>query len=128
KQMLQDKNLSKSLDWMVHYFIKAEHGGTTSAWRVNFGDDDFLTGPKGKTTFTRMVSQSLAYAYDDGLGTWVEENLIHPSSSTNLFEFSFLLGRAKDGLPAPVSPQEKDLPLAKSFDNGVTFIRSSWDF
>ncbi len=128
KELLQDKSLRGSLDWMVTYFIKGEYDGVTSAWRVNFGDDDFLTGPKGRTTFTRLVSESLAYIYDDGLGTWISQNLIHPSTKMNVYEFCFRLSRSNGDLPAPVSPQEKGLPLARTFDNGLAIIRSGWNF
>ncbi len=128
KALLQGRNLARSLDWMVYYFILAEHEDVTSAWRINFGDDDFLTGPKGRTTFTPMVCQSLAYAYDDGLGTWIRENLIHPDMKLSVFEFAFGISQAATELPAPVSPQEKKLPLARNFDNGVVMIRSDWDF
>lgn len=128
REMLKDSPLRKSLDWMVYYFILAEHQGTTSAWRVNFGDDDFLTGPRGRTTFENLVSESLAYAYDDGLGTWIAKNLIHQDAPLSLFSFTFRLSVQDGGLPEPVSPEEKGLPLAQNFDNGVAVIRSSWDF
>jgi hypothetical protein len=128
KALLQDKPLRGSLDWLVTYFILAEHEGVTSAWRVNFGDDDFLTGPKGNTTFTRIVCESLAYAYDDGLGTWISQNLVHPSTPMYLYDFCFRLSCGADKLPAPVSPEQKGLPLARTFDNGVAVIRSGWNF
>jgi len=128
KQLLQDSALKGSLDWIVSYFILAEHNGTKSALRVNFGNDDFLTGPHGNTTFTRMVSESLAYTYEDGLGTWISQELIHPDTPINIYEFLFRLSQAGSTLPEPVSPSEKELPLARSFDNGVTVIRSNWKF
>ncbi len=128
KELLQDSPLRHSLAWMVYYFVLAEHEGTTSAWRVNFGDDDFLTGPRGRTTFTPIVSESLASIFGDGLGTWISKNLIHSDTPLSLFDFCFRLSRAGAPLPAPVSPEEKGLPLAQSFDNGVVVIRSSWDF
>lgn len=122
-----------TLRWMAfHYVIHRSPDATAgTTWQVNFGDDDFTTGA------SHMVTESLAYAFDDGLGTWLSTHLASPADSLrplNIYEFLFRIGSLGAPLPLPVSPSDHSAiattPLApsRSFDVGPAILRSGWTF
>ncbi|EIP96671.1 Heparinase II/III-like protein [Opitutaceae bacterium TAV1] len=125
--------LKGTLPWMAaHYVLHRDPAAPAAfgaAWRVNFGDDDFTTAP------SPLVCESLAFAFDDGLGAWMSQNLAGADGRRplNISEFLFRLGSLTHPLPPPSLPASsaggKDrLATARIPDAGPAILRSGWTF
>ncbi|WP_043587574.1 heparinase II/III domain-containing protein [Geminisphaera colitermitum] len=123
--------LKGTLPWMAAHYVLHRNSNTATTpaaatltpWRVNFGDDDFTSAA------SPMVCESLALACNDGLGTWMSQNLGPAAGrrSLNIYEFLFRLGSLSHPLPEPIAPPPP-LPPARIYDVGPAILRSGWTF
>jgi hypothetical protein len=110
--------MKNSLSWLVYpYLFNTDINGRALPAVTHFGDNGSSRTPHPDMAFV------LAWAYDDGLGSWLVDKFRIPWRSRKLL---LLLEESDKKLPPPKSPDELGLPLVKNFRNGDCFIRSSW--
>lgn len=107
--------------WRVYaHLFDIEDDGRPGVMRINYGDNPYgdrtLYGNDVPSYFIKLV-------YRDGVAAWFRQKY-GTHSCMNEFLLSEKLG---GGEVKPLSPEEAHLPLVRSFDNGDSYIRSSWD-
>jgi len=112
--------LQGSLAWMTyHYLLRDPHDGVCAKGAMNPGDNDFEQMPN------YLVCQMLARIFDQGLGVWLNQTYHGADASSGAIGL-MMHGRFGRSALEPRSPEECDLPLFETFENGQAFIRSSW--
>ena len=121
KDIVRNSQLRKSMSYLLYNYSGAKPDYLPArSFQINFGDGDLLSPPN------QTVFMFLAYAFDQGAGIWMAEHF--PTRGEGYSYSSFLMRIMFNGKKIkPVAPAELHLPLAKTFVNGVGYIRSGWD-
>lgn len=113
-------NLKNSSRWRVYGMLFDKEGEKPGVMRISYGDNCYggrsLKGVDKVSAFSTIV-------FRDGVAQWLTDKF-----GTREDSEAYILRKRMNsvGLPAK-SPAEAGLPLAKAFENGDCFIRSSWD-
>lgn len=114
-------SLRYSPEWLAYSYLYNREGDKIIANRINFSD----CGSEGAPGVQAMLIQALAY--DSGLAIWEGEVFRNEKWLDNDWRALLLKFSGMKPLPKPQSPAEAKLPLVRTFDNGNSFIRSSWE-
>ncbi|MBR0458479.1 MAG: heparinase II/III family protein [Victivallales bacterium] len=107
--------LRNSPVWMVYHYPFNPENEETRSWATHFGDNSW--------SFMPSVAVINSIIYQDPLAAWLVKYFRPKGNmSLDLLQLPF-----PEGIPAPKSPKELNLPLIRFFDDGDAFIRSSWD-
>lgn len=116
-EAFSNSGLRNSASWRLYPFLFAlDPNRQIQSTILHFGDNSF-DGPTSPT-----VNIILAVLYRDPLAIW----LLSKFDSKMDFMDRLLFFSFSERIPEPKSPEQVGLPLIKAFNNGDSFIRSSW--
>ena len=120
EKLIRNSSLAKSLMWMsYYYFYNTDADGKLNDGKITFGDGDYLHKPSAELCYF------LGNTLKQGVGTWLI-NEYYGNEYIDDFMMLFLKSMFHDQEVQPESPEKLGFPLVKSFENGLSVIRSSW--
>jgi hypothetical protein len=108
--------LRNSASWKVYPYLYPSGDKQDKSLILHFGDNSF-SGPTKD-----VVNTMFALLYKDQVASWLTEKFGREIS----FRERFLIYSFNEGMPQPLSPEEKNMPLVKVFNGGDCIIRSTW--